>query len=61
MENYNTYKEIVLDKMEGNADSYHECINNGWVVKKEKINCNGNPYRMLTEEEFNNKFKKITI
>lgn len=57
MRNYTTYKEIVLDKMEGNAVSYHKCIKNGWVVEKEKINCNGNPYRMLTEEEFNNKFK----
>ncbi len=53
---YKNYKKSVLKLFCGNNQDYMKCISDGLLVKRD-VNFNGEPYRLLTEEEWNNKFK----
>lgn len=53
---YEDYKKQVEKLMNGNSDSYKKAINDGLVIER-KVNMNGEPYRYLTELEWENKFK----
>ena len=50
---YGKYRLQVFEWMTLTATTYKYCVDNKLVVLKES-NTTGNPYRFMTEEEFNN-------
>jgi len=52
---YEDYKNKVDKMMNGNHESYKKCIEQN-LVKEKEVSTNGEPYRFLREEEFNEKF-----
>jgi len=57
-ETYKYYRKRVFDMMNTNAEQYNKCIKEGFVLEK-NTSMNGEPYRLLTEEEFNQKIFQI--
>lgn len=58
--NYEDYRKSIFDMMNKNYESYNECVNNNWVILKEHSS-SGEPYRLLTEEEFNQLQKDTSV
>jgi hypothetical protein len=48
---YPDYRKNVFDWMNINSTSVNFCINNNLVVER-KFNANGQPYRLMTEDEY---------
>jgi len=55
-ETYENYKKFTNKLINGNHESYMRAVNDGFVVER-LVNMNGEPYRFLTEVEWNYKFK----
>ena len=53
---YENYIFLVKSLINGNSDSYKKAIDDGLVIER-KYNMNGEPYRYLTEDEWNEKYK----
>lgn len=51
MPNYGEYQKTLIKLQEGTADDYMHAVDYGWVTMK-KWNATGEPYRPLTNEEF---------
>jgi hypothetical protein len=49
---------MVMDMLYGTADTYMEAVNEGLVIEKDGLCLTGEPYRFLSREEYNLKFKK---
>lgn len=57
-ESYEIYKKMVMDMLYGTADTYMKAVNEGLVIEKDGLCLTGEPYRFLSREEYNLKFKK---
>jgi hypothetical protein len=53
---YKSYLKLVNKLMNGNSESYKKAVNKGLVIER-KVNMNGEPYRFLTEQEWERKSK----
>lgn len=53
---YADYRKTVEKMLNGNHQDYMICVNDGLVIETD-YSMTGEPYRCLTEEEWNDKFK----